>query len=62
MKPADFIHPEDEAALRQMESIPGFSTLIKKVMAIGLENLQYGINMASTIRLSERQFFLSLLR
>lgn len=55
MKPADFIHPEDEAALRQMESIPGFSTLIKKVMAIGLENLQYGINMASTIRLSERQ-------
>lgn len=55
MKPADFIHPEDEAALRQMESIPGFSTLIKKVMAIGLENLQYGVNMASTIRLSERQ-------
>ena len=38
-----------------MESIPGFSTLIKKVMAIGLENLQYGVNMASTIRLSERQ-------
>lgn len=50
MKPADFIHPEDETALRQMEGIPGFSTLIKKVMAIGLENLQYGINMASTNR------------
>lgn len=55
MKPADFIHPEDAAALQQMESIPGFAALIKKVLAIGLENLQYGINMASTIRLSERQ-------
>ena len=55
MKPADFIHPEDAAALQQMESIPGFAALVKKVLAIGLENLQYGVNMASTIRLSERQ-------
>ena len=23
MKPSDFIHPEDGAALRQMESVPG---------------------------------------
>ncbi len=55
MSPSDFIHPEDAAALQQMESIPGFSTLVKKVLAVGLENLQYGVNMASTIRLSERQ-------
>jgi len=55
MRPSDFIHPEDEAALRQMESLPGFATLIKKVLAIGLENLQYGINMASSIRLSNKQ-------
>lgn len=55
MKPSDFIHPEDAAALRQMENIPGFAALVKKVLAIGIENLQYGVNMASTIRLSERQ-------
>lgn len=55
MKPSDFIHPEDAAALRQMESIPGFVALVKKILAIGIENLQYGVNMASTIRLSERQ-------
>ena len=55
MTPSDFIHPEDAAALRQMESIPGFASLVKKVLAIGLENLQYGINMASNIRLSEKQ-------
>ena len=55
MKPSDFIHPEDAAALRQMESIPGFASLVKKVLAIGIENLQYGVNMASSIRLSEKQ-------
>ena len=55
MKPSDFIHPEDAAALRQMEDIPGFAALVKKVLAIGVENLQSGINMAFSIRLSEKQ-------
>lgn len=55
MKPSDFIHPEDAAALRQMESIPGFAALVKKILSIGLESLQYGVNMASSIRLSEKQ-------
>lgn len=55
MKPSDFIHPEDAAALRQMENVPGFSSLIKKVLSVGIETLQYGVNMASNIRLSERQ-------
>ena len=55
MKPSDFTHPEDAAALRQMESIPGFTTLVKKILTIGIENLQYGVNMASSIRLSEKQ-------
>jgi len=55
MKPSDFIHPEDAAALRQMENIPGFAALVKKILAIGIENLQYGVNMASSIRLSDKQ-------
>lgn len=55
MGPSDFIHPEDAAALRQMESIPGFSSIVKRVLSLGYETLQYGINMASNIRLSERQ-------
>lgn len=55
MSPSDFIHPEDAAALRQMEGIPGFAPLVKKILALGIENLQYGVNMASTIRLSEKQ-------
>ena len=55
MKPSDFIHPEDSAALRQLESIPGFPALVKKFYAMGFEKLQYGMNMASNIRLSDTQ-------
>lgn len=55
IKPAEFIHPEDAAALRQLENIPGFPALAKKVMELGYEKLQYGLNMASAIRLSENQ-------
>ena len=55
IKATDFIHPEDGAALRQLESIPGFPTLVKKLMSMGLEQLQYGVNMASAIRLSPSQ-------
>lgn len=55
IKPAEFIHPEDAAALRQLESIPGFPAIAKKVLELGYERLKYGMNMASTIRLSENQ-------
>ena len=55
IKPSEFIHPEDAAALRQLESIPGFPALAKKVLELGIEKLQYGLNMASTIRLSPTQ-------
>lgn len=55
MKPSDFIHPEDSAALRQLESIPGFPSLVKKFYALGYERLFYGTNMAKCIRLSETQ-------
>lgn len=55
MHPSDFIHPEDASALRQMENLPGFTTIAKKILATVSETLQYGVNMASTIRLSERQ-------
>ena len=53
--PSEFIHPEDAAALRQLESIPGFPALVKKIMALGLEQMQYGVNMATAIRLSPTQ-------
>jgi len=55
MTPSEFIHPEDAAALRQLESVPGFPALVKRFYALGYEKLLYGTNMASHIRLSETQ-------
>lgn len=55
ISPQEFIHPEDAAALRQLESIPGFPALVKKIMALGFEQVQYGLNMATAIRLSPTQ-------
>jgi Zn-dependent protease with chaperone function len=51
----DFIHPEDEAARRNMEAVPGFSVATKAFMKVGMEQYLYGINMATKIRLSEKQ-------
>lgn len=55
MSPSEFMHPEDAAALRQLESIPGFPSFVKSILSLGLETLQYGVNMASSVRLSEKQ-------
>lgn len=55
IKPFEFIHPHDAAALRQLENIPGFPTLVKKILQLGLEQMRYGVNMASNIRLSPTQ-------
>lgn len=55
MNYSDFVHPEDAAALRQMEAIPGFPQMVKKIMEVGIEQMLYGVNMASSIRLSEEQ-------
>jgi Zn-dependent protease with chaperone function len=53
--PQDFIHPQDEAARRNMEAIPGFAAAVKSFLKIGLEQYYHGINMASKIRLSQKQ-------
>lgn len=55
IKLVEFMHPEDAAALSQLESIPGFPTIAKKVLEIGYEQFKYGVNMASNIRLSPTQ-------
>ena len=51
----DFVHPVDAAALGKLEKIPGFPTLVKKVMELGVEQLNYGIYTASYIKLSDKQ-------
>lgn len=55
INPSEFIHPEDAAELRTLERIPEFPALVKKFLQIGLEQMKYGVNMASAIRLSPTQ-------
>lgn len=55
MQYTDFIHPEDAAALKALKSIPMLSMIVKKVMDVGVEQLQTGLNMASKVRLSPTQ-------
>jgi Zn-dependent protease with chaperone function len=53
--PNDFVHPEDKAALEQLEAIPGFSLAVKSFLAFFNEKLVHGMNMASKIRLGPKQ-------
>ena len=55
LNPHDFIHPEDEAALQNLEAIPGLPTIVKGFLKLGMEQYFHGLNMASKIRLSATQ-------
>lgn len=55
MQYTEFIHPDDAAALKALKAIPVLATVVKKVMDIGIEQLQTGLNMASKVRLSPTQ-------
>ncbi len=55
MRYTEFIHPEDASALKALQAIPGLSSIMKKVMDVGAEQLQTGLNMATKVRLSPTQ-------
>lgn len=50
-----FTHPEDSAALQQLESIPLFPECVKAFLKFFPERLIHGLNMAEKIRLSPQQ-------
>lgn len=55
IKLADFIHPEDAAALNTLKAIPGLTTLTKLFLQYGYEKMYYGQNLGSCIKLSPTQ-------
>jgi len=55
IRSVEYIHPEDEAALRNMEAIPGFSAAMKLLLRYYDEQITHGVNMANKIRLSQKQ-------
>ena len=55
MTAQEFTHPDDAAALKILEGIPLLPALTKKFMDIGMEQMYYGTNMATKIKLSPTQ-------
>jgi len=51
----DFIHPEDDVAMKRLRAVPGLQIVTKQFMKIGFESLLHGTLMATTIRLSPTQ-------
>jgi len=51
----EFIHPEDEAAMRNLSAVPGFDKIARLLMENVTENLMHGLYMAQNIRLSPTQ-------
>jgi len=54
MKPSEFIHPEDAAALRQLESIPGFSNSREEVLCVGLREVVLWNKNGHQVRLTSK--------
>lgn len=53
--PSDYMHELDKKALDELKSIPGFDGILKAFFRIFNEESMHGMNMASKIRLSEKQ-------
>lgn len=51
----EFIHPEDEAALRNLEVVPGFDTVARFILEHFTEDMMHGLYMAQNVRLSPSQ-------
>lgn len=55
MNISEFTHPDDLEALKILNSIPVLPIVMKKFMDMGMEQLYFGLNRASKIRLSPTQ-------
>lgn len=55
MNAADFIHPDDAAALQALRNIPILPTVMEKVFQYGYEEIDWSENITTNIRLSQNQ-------
>ncbi len=52
----EFRHPNDARATDALRRLPGFDTLVKKIMEYGLERLYYVENISSNLRVTPKMF------
>ena len=50
-----FLHESDKAALNALQSIPGFTQVLKAFMKVWNEKLMYIQNMSTNVRIAENQ-------
>lgn len=55
MNNREFIHPEDEAAMRNLAAVPGFDSVARFILEHFTEDLIHGLYMAQNVRLSPTQ-------
>lgn len=55
MNPSEFIHPDDRATLKSLQSIPALPAIMNKVFELGLDDILWSENITSNLRLSEHQ-------
>ncbi len=51
-----FMHPWDVQASRALKSVPGFDTVVRKIMEYGFERVYYLGNIADNVRVTEVMF------
>lgn len=51
----DFIHPEDQAALKKLQAIPMADRVIRSIMKNIHEDVMHGVNLASKVRIGPSQ-------
>ena len=52
----DFIHPQDDAARRELEAVPGFDMVTKCFLKFGVEKFLHGYLMATDFWKSDFAF------
>lgn len=53
LRAEDFQHPEDKAATQALASLPGFDTVVAKVLEYGVERVLYLENIANNVRVTK---------
>ena len=52
----EIIHPEDDAAIKSLQSLPGFDKFAKYMLAKISEEMLHSLNMGSHLRLGSKQY------
>lgn len=56
LKSSSYEHPEDRRLLASVKSIKGFDQLLKAFFAVGIEPMEYAMNLTDNVRVTPKQY------